>query len=204
MFSHDIIKLKYSQEGYLPNWPYHLISDEEMCEAFLTYPWYDYRTDEEKRLGTVLTDDESWNRFINGTELCYFRDNYPLYRTTSCEIPEKLIDEAKYKKLVEALAYHIEEFKTSNYDNTVLPDWVYSYMLGSTCGVHTNQLDMHYLLVMLDTDNTFDEFTPEAAEACYRVSEDWLKRSSELEHRPPTMFGEPHVIKSLRLQQVSL
>lgn len=32
---HDLIKIKYVREGYLPNYPYHLISDSEMCDAFI-------------------------------------------------------------------------------------------------------------------------------------------------------------------------
>ena len=32
----DYIKIKYSQEGYLPNYPYHLLSDKECMNAFLS------------------------------------------------------------------------------------------------------------------------------------------------------------------------
>lgn len=32
---HDIIKINYIQSGYLPNYPYYLISDKEMINAFL-------------------------------------------------------------------------------------------------------------------------------------------------------------------------
>ena len=35
---HDIIKIKYSREGYLPEYPPHLISDYEMCKAFMYAP----------------------------------------------------------------------------------------------------------------------------------------------------------------------
>lgn len=34
MFLHDIIKIRYVDEGYLPNHPYYLISDAEMIDAF--------------------------------------------------------------------------------------------------------------------------------------------------------------------------
>ena len=37
-FVHDVIKIKYAREGYLPDLPYHLISDEEMCDAFINLP----------------------------------------------------------------------------------------------------------------------------------------------------------------------
>ena len=32
---HDYIKIKYTREGYLPDYPYHMISDDEMIEAFM-------------------------------------------------------------------------------------------------------------------------------------------------------------------------
>ena len=32
---HDTIKIKFIKAGYLPNYPYHMISDSEMCDAFL-------------------------------------------------------------------------------------------------------------------------------------------------------------------------
>lgn len=32
---HTIIKIHYVNEGYLPNYPHHMISDEEMFKAFL-------------------------------------------------------------------------------------------------------------------------------------------------------------------------
>ena len=37
MFVHDIIKINYTRQGYLPYYPYHLISDEEMFEGFMSY-----------------------------------------------------------------------------------------------------------------------------------------------------------------------
>ena len=36
MLVHDLIKIKLVRAGYLPNYPYHLISDKEMCEAFIS------------------------------------------------------------------------------------------------------------------------------------------------------------------------
>ena len=37
MMIHDVIKIKLSREGYLPDYPPHLISDEEMCRAFIRH-----------------------------------------------------------------------------------------------------------------------------------------------------------------------
>ena len=66
MLSKDNIKIKYSEEGYLPNFPPHLISDEEMCQAFLT------------------------------NEFSYFYDNYPLLTDTLSDSYQELLNAIRY------------------------------------------------------------------------------------------------------------
>ena len=183
MFLHDIIKIKYIREGYLPNYPPHLISDEEMCDAFLPYKY-----DSEDPMSGF---DDSME-----VELNYFRDTYPL-------LSDNL--EKEYVTLVSEIAYHLNIMKTTLQSDYVLPDWVYSYMLGSVVSVDSPIKDRHDLFVLLGTDNLYDEFNAECSSACYSESEEWLKKlpPSQREHRPPTMFGEPHVIKSLRIKALT-
>ena len=180
MFIHDIVKINMIREGYLPNYPYHLISDEEMCDAFLPYLY-----DEDDPLSGYET--------FKSAEFNYFRDYYPL-------VHPQLEDE--YKTLVSEIGWHLNQLKLSDRDSYVLPNWIYSYMLGSTLGPKSDVMDLHDMFVLLDTDNLFDEFTFDCARACYDVSVNWLKKlpASQKIHRPPTIFGEPHVLKSLRLQ----
>lgn len=163
----DDIKIKYVREGYLPNWPYHLISNEEMCNAFLS-----------------ISSDGQYSG--------YFIDNYPLVDRSLGE---------PYNNLVSALQYHINYFLSSTDPNATLPDWVYSYMLGNVISVNSDVIDIHNLLVLLNADNTDDIFTPITARLCYNESKMWIRKlpPDEAEHRPPTIFGELHVIKSLRL-----
>ena len=167
---HDAIKIQYTREGYLPNWPYHLISDSEMCDAFMF-------------------------KKADGTLVGFFADNYP-------NVNDDLKD--VYDTLVSEIEYHLNILKSSD-DSYVLPDWIYAYMLGNVISVNSSILDIHDLLVMLNADNLDDVFTPAAALACYEVSKSWVGKLSEQEsaHRPPTCFGEPHVIKSLRLLAAS-
>ena len=181
MFADNIVKIKLAQQGYLPNYPYHLISDEEMCDAFLPYK-YD------------ASNPESGYDDCMNAELNYFRDNYPL-------IDESLEDQ--YKELVIAIAWHLNEFKTNQ---EPIPDWVYSYMLDSVVSINSSQLDRHDLFVLLGTDNLYDEFDATSASACYKESTYWINKlpTSQKIHRPPTIFGEPHVIKSLRLKALNL
>jgi len=183
MFIHDIVKIRLSSLGYLPNYPYHLISDIEMCDAFLPYE-YD-------SADPYAGYDACMDAPIN-----FFRDYYPL-------IDESLLE--PYKKLVSEIAWHLNQLKQAN-DTYILPNWVYSYMLNAVLSVNSSQLDLHDLFVLLGTDNLYDEFTVECADACYAESVNWINKllPAKKIHRPPTMFGEPHVIKSLRLKAANL
>ena len=76
----------------------------------------------------------------------------------------------------------------------------------------SEEIDIIYLYSLLsdriDIDNSTGqfEFTPEIARACYLTSADWMKRlPSQFRNRTcPTMFGETHVTKSLRLEQANI
>ena len=170
--THDIIKMNLVRQGYLPNHPYHLISDNEMIDAFMKIDG-------------------------DGHLLGYFADYYP-----NEYLGSELQDE--YLQLVEGIHYHLEQYKSNT--EYEIPDWVYSYMLGSCVGPQSDTLDRHDLFVLLNLDNVDDEFNPAIHSSCYTVSKDWVRKlnPSIQDHRPPTMFGEPHVIKSLRLAQVNV
>lgn len=155
----DSIKIKYTREGYLPNYPYHMISDEEMFKAFL---------DVENQSG-------------------FFYDNYPI-------LEESLIPE--YNALIAEMQRQINAALKSDDDDIEVSDWIYTYMLGQVISVNSEKADIHDLLVLLNEDNIDDEFLPEAQRACYNISKAWVNKIAS---RPPTMFGEPHVIKYLRL-----
>lgn len=169
MFIHDIIKIKYSREGFLPDYPYHLVSDEEMFEAFLRHDG----------------------------KPCFFYDSYPC-------IDESLQD--IYNKLIEEIQYHIDAFMERSNEVYIIPNWVYSYMLGAVIGPNSDLYDIHDTLVLLGCDNQEDEITLKAYHEMYDVSMKYIRKLTEEErlHRPPTIFGEPHVIKILRLEQAEV
>ena len=152
------------KEGYLPNFPYHLISDSEMCDAFLN---------------------------DNKSKPSYFYDNYPCL--------DKSL-QAEYSELVAAITTHLNRLKACADDEYELPEWVYSYMLGSVISINSSELDKHDLFVLMNMDNVDDEFTADISRCCYNLSKQWLSKIPH-EHnksRAPTLFGEPHVIKYLR------
>lgn len=168
MLIHDILKIKYSREGFLPDYPYHLISDKEMFDAF-----------------------------INEDTECFFYDTYPCVDDTLRQY---------YDPLVEQIKYHLNQYIENPNKTRRLPDWVYSYMIGSTIGPESDQFDIHDLLVMLGYDNLEDVIGVDAYNEMYKISKQYVRKLKEDEqvHRPPTIFGEPHVLKMLRLEQTSV
>lgn len=158
----------YTEEGYLPYYPYHLISDEEMIDAFIF------------------------------NESNFFDDWYPL----PCnELQEQ------YNTLKEYIQLQCNRFKQE--EIAELPDWVYSYMLGEVINIMSEQKDIHDLLVLLNLDNLYDEFNEQIYSSILQVSIKALgikrtRSADEEDYRPATMFAEPHIIKYLRLDQVSI
>lgn len=180
MFIHDVIKIQLVNEGYLKDYPPCLLADSEMCDAFLplSYP----------------VSDEAWENFLLPSTFCMFKDYYPL-------LDAELEDE--YRALVESIAYYIAQFKADLSDDARMPDWVYSYMNQSVVGPRSDERDITDLAKLLNLDK--DEFDAELSAACYHVSEAWLQKLLDVdEHRAPTVFGEPNVIKSLRLSLSNL
>ena len=203
MFIHDIIKIQYTRAGYLPDLPYHLISDEEMCNAFIRLPESvdKYITDDYFGVTTDKTKNtiDWFQTYLNDVDdAMFFRDNYPL-------IDEEIRKE--YKDLVNRIFYEIQEFRNTEDDARVLPNWIYSYMLGVCIGPESDKLDIHDMISSMETDNLEDEYNIYCAEKCLEISRTWLKKiivPAGDTQRPPTMFGEPHVLKSIRLDQESL
>lgn len=175
----DIVKIKMVKEGYLPDYPPHMISDTEMCEAFLPmdYP---------------ITDSE-WDRFMGDENLSMFKDYYSL--------PDKSL-EPQYRELVSGMAKELKEFCDSIEDDKKIPDWILSYMNQSTISGHSDYLDLDGLLMLFGINSMEPEFTPQVSTYCYQISSAWLKRTNQTD-RPATIFGEPHVIKYLRLLKAS-
>lgn len=218
-YIHDIIKIKYVREGWLPNWPYHLISEQEMCDAFLSQDERVIPQEAEYRhgydtLSLYLTSTLGYHG--------YMMSNYIVpYLKTCADYGfewDETFGQAIYD-LVIGLHKICSAFKEEVETNpkTTLPDWVYSYMIGRVFGPRfkdddiTNVRELHDLFVLLDLvdntssiDNIEDEFTPIAGYACYQVSKRWIAKLPNDQKRPYGMFGEPHVIKALRLQQDDL
>lgn len=163
------IKIEYSTQGYLDDIPYHLISDKEMFDAFLS-----------------------------DSEECYFRVNYPQPDDTASEE----VKEA-YASLVHNISHHIQCYLEDVSRTYQVPDWIYSYMLGYCIGPMSKECDILYLQSLISpSQRPSGSFSNTTFESILDISSSWVSklRQSEREYRPPTIFGEPHVVKSLRLR----
>ena len=179
-FVHDVIKIMYVGEGYLPNYPTHLTSDNEMVDAFLkiAYP----------------VTDEVWEAFMEDDTVSFFKDTYPC--------PDETVEE-QYRALVSSIAYYVSIFKSSTEDGKTLPDWVYAYMLGEVISPMSKEEEQEYLFDLLGMTQLNVTFDGAVASKCYTISDAWLRKTSNVDkERVPTVFGEPHVIKALRLTQI--
>lgn len=200
MFIHDLIKINLIREGYLPNYPYHLISTEEMCGC----------------------ESDQYQKSCGFHQ--YFNTYYP--QPTIGRSNNDIT--TAWETLYTTIMFYVQIMK---YDSEFLiPDWVYSYMLGVVIGPKSDALDIHDLILPLGVDNLDDEFTVEQEIACYEVSKRWILQTKQnttyeiteddmekyhlptstffagktIQLRPPTIFGELHVIKNVRLSQLSI
>jgi len=162
MFLHDIIKIKYIEQGYLPDYPYWMTTDKEMIDAFLASDGY-------------------------------FADNYPC-------VDETL--QSEYDALLNDIRSRLEAYIR---DGVEIPGWVYSYMIGSSISVNSDSEDILYLRTAFNLPVNKTDFSAEVSHNCYNESEEWIRKlPAEQRDRPASMFGEPHVIKSLRLKEVDI
>ena len=196
MLIHDIIKIKYVKLGHIKkNYPYHLISDEEMFSAFIDLgEEYDSKlVDPSARFFDIYYPDP------------FTDDDYCIRRWTAPDGTVKEVQVAMkpvYETLVASIKNNILNYLKllGTPDEISLPDWVYTYMLGEVVYNKSDYLDIEDTLELLGCDNLDNEFTKEACIVCYKTSLNYISSLVTRVNRPPTVFGEPHVIKSLRME----
>ena len=188
MLIHDIIKMKYVNLGYIKkNYPYHLISDEEMFNAFIDLG------DEDFNANTTMIDPNV--RFFDDYYPNPFAEDDYIYerKNSNGEVIERISLSETYSTLKEYILACIKDYLDSK---ASLPNWVYTYMLGEVIYQQSDYLDIQDLLVMLDCFNIDNEYTREACIKSFIVSLRYV--ATDTDDRPPTIFGEPHIIKMLR------
>ena len=184
-FLHNIIKNELSELGYLPNLPYHLISDSEMFDAFLSVQESATRDiDMSKDIDSYDTairkaanNPAGLGYVVSG---CMFYDYYPidgydfqlnntLTQATDMSI-ERISSKTCYSQLVQRIHYCIESYKLGE----EIPDWVYAYMLRAVIGPKSSYDDICSLQSMLGLTVT-GEFSIETAKSCLLISRESAK-----------------------------
>ena len=194
MLAHDIIKIKYVKLGYIKkNYPYHLISDEEMFNAFID-------------LGTGFESSliDPNVRFFDSYYPNPFAEEDYIYqkKNSKGEVIEEISLNGEYIRIrdyiITSINDYLQYYGTPEESDHQVPDWVYTYMLGEVIYNGSEYLDIQDLLELLHCSNLDNEFTREACVACYATSLNYISTLTT-GIRPPTFFGEPHVIKKLRM-----
>ena len=278
-YLHNILKIQYVNQGYLPDLPYHLISERELFNAFFSYkPIIGTIAEVQLDSGTKeqivgVVDIENPSGFLIDTYPCIYGETV-LYKYTESGIEKSYTVADAYHDLLVRIAFIIENYlnymdikhsaghvvegdvnmngtldindiwlirrviagldslseaqfiiadvnkdgiislkdvlrlrqlySPSYFATELIPDWVYSYMLGIVVGSNSNIKDRHDLLALLGTDNIDDEIDAVSVVKCYKTSKAWLNSISSGRKDCPTIFGEPHVIKALRLNNLNM
>ena len=171
-----------------------MISDKEMFDAFID-----------------LSVDEYENESKIPSGVYFFEDTYPdpflvtdVYKKLDKDgnVVQEINLRGEYKNLrryiVKVINLYLKYHNTELASNYIIPDWIYTYMLGEVVYNNSDYLDIYDTLALLGDNNIENEFTNKSCALCYATS---LKYISTLITgiRPPAVFGEPHVIKQLRL-----
>lgn len=193
MLIHDIIKIKYVKLGYiLKNYPYHLISDEEMFNAFITV---------NPDFTSNLVDNKV--RFFDMYYPNPFAKEDYIYQKTNArgDVVAEISLSGEYSRMYDCITTHIKNYLAYQKMGITyeIPDWVYTYMLGEVVYQQSEYQDIEDTLTLLDCTNLDNIFTREACIKCYITSSNYISTLTT-GTRPPTVFGEPHVIKYLRME----
>ena len=193
---HDIIKIKYSNLGYLPGYPYHMISDKEMFDAFIDLSVSEYENESDIPSGVYFFEDMYPDPFTK-ENLSYKRLNREGAVTSEVNLKDEYKNLRKY--IVKVINAYLKYHNTELAANYPIPNWIYTYMLGEVVYNNSGYLDIYDTLALLGDNNIENQFTSKSCALCYATSYKYISKQTS-GTRPPTVFGEPHVIKQLRLE----
>lgn len=203
MLAKNNIKILYSQEGYLPNYPPHLISDEEMFDAFLNNDFAYFKDYYPLKNNNLQIQYETllnafryhFARLFSSVES--FREDLPdwVYSYMLGEVvTDSSIQEDRHYLLVGLGKDNIDDEITSE---SQLQCYVFSSNWVNKLNKTLRKANLGTLLKDYELDeqqlivSDFEKFGVV------------FNESGDIDTRPPSMYGEPHVIKLIRLNEVS-
>lgn len=203
MFITDIIKIKYSDEGYLPDYPPHLISDEEMCEAFLNTHTYSYFYDHYE----LLTNDlyYEYEELINALKfhLCRFLSKVEVWKS---DLPDwvysyMLGEVVGDHSVIQDRHYFLVGIGRDNIDDVMTPESQKACYEMSRKYVNKIPKQDKYMIM----DEILKEYDDDVKAKILKEFEEFGVKFDDISrilYRPPSMFGEQNIIKLIRLSEV--
>lgn len=212
MLAIDNIKIKYSQEGFLPNYPPHLISDEEMCEAFLPNLNSDSKAFSYFKHTYKLTNDNLADeyeclmnalrfhiaRFLSSVES--FKVDLPdwVYSYMLGQVVNRFSD-------VEDRHYFLVGINRDNMDDILTPEsQLACYRISER---YVNKLDKYTRF--FDVNLELKDYSDKDKQIILDEFETWgvnyldpKDKNPKIYIRPPSMFGEQNIIKIIRVNGV--
>lgn len=175
MYVYDIIKSMYSMYGFLPNLPYHLISDKEMFDAFMynTVNYFGYYYP--NMLHDTVLGDTPYNDLK--TAICYHIDK--AVETGASENPYIPPDWVISYMLGVPISKR-SDLRETSYLNGLLGIYSDSNEFDTITSYHCYYESQRWIKKYIKTE--YAEY-----------------KGQTINVRPPAVFGEPHVVKSGRL-----
>ena len=210
MLVHDILKIRYSDDGYLINYPPHLISEEEMFDAFMNASGEGYFTDNYPYMLEAEQAD-NYNQLVLSIMSYIF-----LYEIFDEAIPDwvysymlgETISINNDKLDIHDLTVALNTPNVSDAFTDACSAACFSVSTAWIGNSQTNIID----LTKYDSDILTNDFIPklQSIAVLNPVGEEntlydvYVKNERKIYARPATMFGEPHVLKSLRLKSMTM
>jgi hypothetical protein len=212
MLIHDIIKIRYSDDGYLINYPPHLISDSEMFNAFAGFnSGFGFFADNYP----CMSEDTDYVQAYNQLFLTIF--SYIQFNILfELDIPDWVYSYMLGEVIsINSDKLDIHDLETQTHTSEI--DDTFSLACSNAClyesklwlgGLAENKIDTS---AYADTDNMamFEQLLnniplPYPSEDMNTLADVYAANNNAVCARPATMFGEPHVLKSLRLKQATM
>lgn len=209
---HDLVKIKLIDMGYTPNYPYHLLSTKEMCDGFMNctnhsgyffdaYP-DDINPDLTAAYSQLVLSIQYYMAVLRFTTDSTYRMpdwvySYMLGATIGVMSDTLDIHDLIYPLGVDNID-DIFDAKCAQacYDTSLA--WLHksqqSKMIAADMELSSKILEYFKTCSIYDTTLYDLYMSNEVAPGIYGA----------VDRRPPTMFGEPHVVREVRLSQTIL
>lgn len=205
-FADILLRIKYVDEGYLPYWPFHLISDDEMLNAAREYIQYIYQCPDD-----YIKDkyDAVMIRLITILDRYQDKDYYNKYDPEDYGMKPEEIPDWIYSFLMGKVISNSSNYRDVHDLLVLLELDNYYDMMDDEIYNAVYDISKKYLGKYPEEYSNWDmfwfsQYHPELVEEQIEKPQFKILGGESFDVRPPSIFGEPHVIRALRLEQVAI